>query len=211
VTALVLGGTALIAGGPDASTDRNVTADAPAQLPPPASLPSGKPGKPEKPESGSTTIPSAGSTSPAVQPSSAQPTQSPTQSPTHGPTHQPTQDPTQDPTPDPTAVDMRVSATKAGVGPAAVVLVEVAGLAPGQPGTVTVTADQLTASLNLDPHCTLLGINAATCRVVGPGRLQMLAAGLGILTPTTLTITASPGTGLHDPAMGDNTAHLMLG
>jgi hypothetical protein len=39
----------------------------------------------------------------------------------------------------------------------------------------------------------------------------MLAAGLGGLTPTNLTITASPGAGLHDPAMGDNTAHITLG
>ena len=106
---------------------------------------------------------------------------------------------------------MRVSASKAGIGPAAVVMVDVAGLAPGQPGTVTVTADQLSASLNLDPRCTLLGINTATCQVVGAGRLQMLAAGLGLLAPTTLTITAAPGAGLHDPAMGDNTTRVTLG
>ena len=82
VTAFVLGGTALIPGGPTASTDRNVVADAPAQLPPPASLPSGKPGKPVKP------APSGSTTSPSAQPgqvTSAQPTQAPTQSPTHSP------------------------------------------------------------------------------------------------------------------------------
>ena len=213
VTAFVLGGTALIPDGPIASTDRNVVAAAPAQLPPPASVPSSKPGKPVKPAPSATTSAQPG------QVTSAQPTQSPTQSPTHsptqlpthGPTHQPTQDPTQDPTPDPNAVDVRVSASKAGIGPAAVVMVDVAGLAPGQPGSVTVTADQLSASLNLDPRCTLLGINTATCQVVGAGRLQMLAAGLGLLAPTTLTITASPGGRLHDPAMGDNTAHITLG
>ena len=222
VTALVLGGTALMASdGPEDGTDRSVVANPPAQLPKPASLPSGKPGKPGKPAAS----PSA-SSSPAARPSqasSAQPTQSPSQSPTqsptqapthaptHGPTQDPTQDPTQGPTPDPTAVDMRVSASKAGIGPAAMLMVDVAGLAPGQPGTVTVTAGQLSASLSLDPRCTLLGVNTATCQVVGAGRLQMLAAGLGILTPTTLTITASPGGGLHDPAMGDNTTHITLG
>jgi RNA polymerase sigma factor (sigma-70 family) len=210
VTALILGGAALIAGGPDATTDRDTVADAPARLPQPARLPSGKPGKPVKlVPSASATTPSADSTGPA-----APPTQSPTNSPTHGPTHQPTQDPTQDPTQnptqDPTAVDVRVSADKTGIGPAAVVSVDVGGLAPGQAGTVTVTADHLSASLALDPRCTLLGINTATCQMIGPGRLQLLAAGLGFPTPTTLTITAAPGAGLHDPAMGDNTAHITL-
>ena len=100
VTAFVLGGTALIPGGPTASTDRSQVADAPAQLPPPASLPPGKPGKPVKPApSGSTSTPSAGSTVPAAQPdqvTSAQPTQSPTHA-----TTQPTQpDPGPDPGPD---------------------------------------------------------------------------------------------------------------
>ena len=231
VSAILFGGAALLTGGPDGSSDRNVVAAPPPQLPPAASLPTGKPGKSGKPgSSGSPTTPSAGSTSPAAQPgqgSSEQPTQQPSQSPTqsptesathqpthsptHGPTHQPTQDPTQDPTPDPKAVDVRVSASKAGIGPAAVVTVDVAGLAAGQRGTVTLTADQLSASLALDPRCTPLGINTATCQVVGAGRLQLLAAGLGLLTPTTLTITAAPGAGLHDPAMGDNTARVMLG
>ncbi len=108
-------------------------------------------------------------------------------------------------------MDLRVSASKTGIGPAAEVLVEVAGLAPDQPGTVTVTADQLAASLSLDPRCTLVGISTATCQLVGAGRLQMLAAGLGLLAPTTLTITAAPGSGLHDPATGDNTTHITLG
>jgi hypothetical protein len=106
---------------------------------------------------------------------------------------------------------MRVSASKAGIGPAALVMVDVGGLAPGQAGTITMTADQLSASLNLDPRCTLLGVNTATCHVVGAGRLQLLAAGLGLLSPTTLTITASPGAGLHDPSMGDNTTRVTLG
>jgi hypothetical protein len=73
------------------------------------------------------------------------------------------------------------------------------------------TADRLSASLNLDPRCTLLGVNTARCRIVGAGRLQMLAVGIGLLTPTTLTITVIPGTGLHDPSMGDNTARVTLG
>jgi len=106
---------------------------------------------------------------------------------------------------------MRVSASKAGIGPAALVTIDVGGLAPGQPGTVTMTANQLAASLSLDPHCTLLGVNTATCQVVDGSRLQLLAAGLGLLAPTTLTVTASPGPGLHDTAMGDNTASVVLG
>ena len=36
----------------------------------------------------------------------------------------------------------------------------------------------------------------------------MLAVGLGLVAPTTLTTTASPGTGLHDPAVDDNTVRL---
>ncbi len=230
VSALVLGGTALMTGG-QGDPGGNVVAEAPAQLPPPASLPSGKPAKPgQATPSGSATsstgagpVPQPSSPSQSTQPSPSQPTQAPTQAPTHqpthGPTHGPTQDPTDDPTqeptpeptPDPGAVDMRVSATKAGIGPAALVMVDFAGLAPGQAGTVTVTADQLSASLNLDPHCTLLGVNTATCHVVGAGRLQLLAAGLGLLSPTTLTITAAPGAGLHDTAMGDNTTRVTLG
>jgi len=106
---------------------------------------------------------------------------------------------------------MRVSASKAGVGPTALVTVEVGGLAPGQPGTVTVSGDQLSASIDLDPRCTLLGINTATCRITGAGTLRMLAAGLGVVHPTTLTITAAPGGGLHDTAMGDNTTRVSLG
>ena len=91
------------------------------------------------------------------------------------------------------------------------VMVDVAGLAPGQPGTVTVTADQLSASLNLDPRCTLLGINTATCQVVGAGRLQMLAAGLGLLAPTTLTITAVAGRRAARPGHGRQHARVTLG
>jgi RNA polymerase sigma factor (sigma-70 family) len=233
VTALVLGGGALIGTAPDRSTDRNTVAEAPAQLPPPASLPAGKPGKPAQssaPSSSggpsSSSAGSSGSPQPSSQPThhpSSQPSQEPSHEPSQGPTHQPTHNPTpgptngptSDPTPDsisdPSAVDMRITASKTGIGPAAVVVVNVAGLAPGQAGTVTVAADQLAASLNLDPRCDLVGINTATCRVVGDGSLQMLAAGLGLLSPTTLTITLAPGQGLHDPAMGDNTTHVTLG
>ena len=220
VTAFVLGGTALMAGGPDGSTDRSVVADA-AGAAPAAREPAVRQAGQAR-EAGVARAdghPVGGQHRPLpAEPGlvrAADPVAEPVTDPVTDPRPtlsrprtrptDPTQDPTQDPTPDPTAVDVRVSASKAGIGPAAVVTVDVAGLAPGQPGTVTVTADQLSASLSLDPRCTLLGINTATCQVVGAGRLQMLAAGLGLLTPTTLTITASPGAGLHDPAMGDNT------
>jgi hypothetical protein len=106
---------------------------------------------------------------------------------------------------------MRVTASKNGIGPAAVVVVSVAGLAPGQTGNVTLTGNQLSASLTLDPHCDLLGVNTASCRMVGAGNIQLVGLGLGLLTPTTLTITATPASGLHDPAMGDNTTSVVLG
>ena len=86
-------------------------------------------------------------------------------------------------------------------------MVDVAGLAPGQPGTVTVTADQLSASLDLDPRCTLLGIDTATCRVVGARPLQMLAAGLASWRRPRSPITAvGPGDRAARPVqLGDNT------
>ena len=150
---------------PGAGTDRSVVAAAPAQLPPAASLPAGKPGKPVKP------APSGATTTPSAQPgqvTSAQPT--PVTEPVADATRPPSRrrtaptrpTPTADADPGPdrpsrrrtrTPSTCRVSASKAGIGPAAVVMVDVAGLAPGQPGTVTVTADQLSASLNLDPRC----------------------------------------------------------
>ena len=84
--------------------------------------------------------PVAAASRPASRPASRrQPRRRAHADPTDQPTQDPTEDPTQDPTPDPTAVDVRVSASKAGIGPAAVVMVDVAGLAPGQPGTVTMT------------------------------------------------------------------------
>jgi hypothetical protein len=47
--------------------------------------------------------------------------------------------------------------------------------------------------------------------MVGAGNIQLLGVGLGLLSPTTLTITATPASGLHDPAMGDNTTSVVLG
>ncbi len=225
VTALVVGGTALLGGSPERTGDRDPVAQVPAQLPPPSSLPPGRPAKPSPssaPSSGST----AGPSTPTGSESSGEPTPAPSGGPsgqpsgqpTHGPTHGPTDDPTaaptvgptDDPTPDPTAVDVHVTATRTGIGPAAVVVVTVGGLGPARTGTVTVTADQLAVGLDLDPRCDLVAVRTATCRMVGDGSLQMLAAGLA-LTPTTLTISVAPGPGLHDPATGDNTAQLVLG
>jgi hypothetical protein len=105
---------------------------------------------------------------------------------------------------------VRVSASTAGVGPAAVVTVVVAGLGTGQGGTVTLAADRLAASLSLDPRCELLGVNTAICRVAGDGSLRLVGIG-GLLGPTTITITLMPSGGLHDPAMADNTTHVTLG
>jgi hypothetical protein len=91
-----------------------------------------------------------------------------------------------------------------------VVTIGVAGLGPGQTGTVTLSADRLAASVSLDPRCDLVGINTATCRVSGDSSLQLAGVG-GLLGPTTITITATPGPGLHDPSPGDNTTHVTLG
>ena len=105
VTALVLGGTALIGGGPDHGTDRSVVADAPAQLPPPASLPSGKPRTARQAGRRVARPPLGGDTARPAPPHTSQPRPSaPTQPPParRQPTHDPTQtrpdDPTQDPT-----------------------------------------------------------------------------------------------------------------
>ena len=59
---------------------------------------------------------------------------------------------------DPTAVDVRVSAARTGLGPSAVVTVDVAGLGASRPGTLTVSADQLSASVQLDPRCDLVRV-----------------------------------------------------
>jgi hypothetical protein len=74
-----------------------------------------------------------------------------------------------------------------------------------------VSADQLSVSVQLDPRCDLLRVDTATCRLSGDGSLTMVAAGAGVVTPTTLTITVAPGAGLHDPSTGDNTARVVLG
>ena len=106
-------------------------------------------------------------------------------------------------------VNLRVSAARGGIGPAAVLTVNVAGLAPNQSGLVMISADRLAATVDLDPRCDLIGVNQASCRLDGSGSLQMLAASLPL--PTVLTITATPGPGLTDPSMEDNTTHVTMG
>jgi RNA polymerase sigma factor (sigma-70 family) len=225
VSAFVLGGAALPGGHHD---QPGAVADPPAQTAPARAADGGnaKVGRRHRHPSAShtttapTKAPTTTSTAPTGTPTSQAAANQPAQPPTHQPTHQPTHGPTGQPTPaptptptpgpDPTVVDLRVSAAKAGLGPAAVVTVDVAGLGAGHPGTVTLTADQLAASLSLDPRCDLLGINTATCRLSGDGSLRLVGVG-GLLSPTTLTITATPGSGLHDPSMGDNTTHVTLG
>ena len=191
-----------------------------------------KPGQPTPPpgQGSPTTTPSssptaAPSSTPTGSPGGGQPTQSPAGQPSgggngggnggdndgdndgdhdgggHG---QPTDQP------DPNQVDVGVTASHSGLGPASVVTVNVTGLSPTQAGLVTITADQLAATVDLDPRCDLLGVNRATCRVDGGATLQMLAATLP-LVPTTLTITAAPGGGLTDPSTGDNTTSVTLG
>jgi RNA polymerase sigma factor (sigma-70 family) len=112
--------------------------------------------------------------------------------------------------PDPHQVDMGVSASRSGPGTASVVTVTVRGLAAGQAGLVTLTADRLAATLDLDPRCDLIGVSRATCRLNGGGDLRLIAVSVP-LVPTTLTITATPADGLTDPAMDDNTASVVLG
>jgi hypothetical protein len=224
VGVFVLGGAALLGGQDD---DPGVAANPPAPTAPTETADrAGRPDRPLHHSAGSPsgTVPAAavtpGPTSgtpagPAQQPS-PEPSHQPTAQPTHEPTHQPsatpipTPSPTPSPVADPTAVDLRVSAAKVGLGPAAVVTVGWAGLGRGQTGTVTLTADHLAASVSLDPRCDLLGINTATCRLAGDGSLQLVGLG-GLLGPTTLTITVAPGPGLHDPSPGDNTTRVVLG
>ena len=153
---------------------------------------------------------------PTQEPTRTRPS-SPAQEPTQEPTSDPTPDPTQAPpvavpamaTPDPNQVDMGVTAARSSLGPASLVTVDVTGLDPSQTGTVTVTSDQLSLSLTLDPRCTLLGVGTATCRLTGPSSLSMTTVTL--LMPTTLTFTAAPQDGFTDPAMGDNTASVTVG
>jgi hypothetical protein len=134
-----------------------------------------------------------------------------------GPTHPPHQTPTHHPGSggapptqgDPREVDMGVTATRSGPGPASVVTVTVTGLSPTQSGIVTITSDQPATTVGLDPRCDPVGAGRATCRISGAGSLQLLTGSLP-LTSTTLTITATPGDGLHDSSMGDNTTRVTL-
>jgi RNA polymerase sigma factor (sigma-70 family) len=149
---------------------------------------------------------------PTSAPSSTQedPDPTPTQHPSsgdgtgHGDVHQ---GPPTDP--DPHEVEMAVTASRSGVGSASMVTVNVTGLSPRQSGLVIITSDQPAATLDLDPSCDLVSVGRATCRISGEGRLDILAGSLP-MTSTTLTITATPGEGLHDDAMADNTARIIL-
>jgi len=217
---LIVGGLAMFGGGPEAR---------PVAEPPAVTAPRGvvagakaRPARPAKPKP----IPVAQAT-----PTSA-PTGAPSSTPTSTPA-EPHSTPTQHPVnaggddgngeghgddnshvdppagPDPHEVDLGVTASHAGLGPAAVVTVNVTGLSPTQSGVVTITSDQPAATLHLDPRCDLVGLNGATCRISGAGVLEFTAGTLP-LTSTTLTITATPGEGLHDQVTGDNTARITL-
>ncbi len=230
VTALVLGGAAMF-GDPDSTgTDPEVIAAPRVQTKPQHAAGGGsaKPGKQGKPvPSPTSTSTPAANAIPVDSPSGNHATDpSPQHTPSHQPTHQPdghgghenghenghgdgNDDTTSANVPNPNEVDLNISASHAGVGPAAVVTVNLTGLSPTQSGLVTVTADRLAATVNLDPRCDLVAVNTATCRMAGDGSLQMLAGAL--VAPTTLTITATPGAGFTDPSTGDNTTRVTLG
>ena len=235
LAALVLGGTTLMSPDPRPGTDPGVIAAPAVPRAPQGTTGGGRPGKPRPPATPVT----AGSGGSGVQPATQAPAtqgadQAPAQAPAPGQTAvqpvtwQGTGNGNQndggqnnggqnngggtgvvtESRPD-NEVDVRVTASRGGIGPAAVVTVNVAGLAPSQSGTVMVSADRLAATVNLDPRCDLIGVNQASCRLDGSGSLQMLAASLPL--PTVLTITATPGPGLTDPSMDDNTTHVTLG
>jgi hypothetical protein len=212
---LVVGGMALFGGGPDA---RQI-ADPPAATAPQQIVAGGKarPARPAKPKPTALSTPSsAPASTPANTP--AQPPSTPAQHPSSGNGHehddgaahgQVTQHEEPPASSDPTEVDVGVTASRAGLGPASTVTVNVTGLSPTQSGVVTITSDQPAATLHLDPRCDLVGVNRATCRISGAGLLEFTAGTLP-LTSTTLTITATPAEGLHDQQTGDNTARVVL-
>jgi RNA polymerase sigma factor (sigma-70 family) len=233
LTALVLGGVAMLDSGDQGGPDSGPIAAPPRHTAPARQTSGGGTAKPGRP------TPPAAHDSPTTTPYGV-PTTPPSSTPTGSPGSQPTHSPTDEPSdgganggeggggsgggaggdagghgqptdqPDPSQVDVGVTASHSGLGPAAVVTVNVTGLSSGQPGLVTITADHLAATVDLDPRCDLLGVNRATCRMNGAGSLQLLAASLP-LVPTTLTITAAPGAGLSDPSTGDNTTSVVLG
>jgi hypothetical protein len=72
------------------------------------------------------------------------------------------------------------------------VAIRVTGLAPTEPGTVTVTLDRPAVGMHLDPRCDPVNPDRITCHLQGPGTIQLL------VTPvpgaaTTLTATLAPG------------------
>lgn len=151
---------------------------------------------------------------PASPPGEGRPTPStPVVSAVISPTPSPSSTPTGIPsTPNqaPGEVDIRLSASQANLTVASVIAVHVHGLASSQTADVTLTAEGLSATLGLDPRCTLIGVNRATCQITGPTQLTF-----GVLTlplvPTPLTITATPGGGLIDPVPANNTVQITLG
>jgi hypothetical protein len=225
VAALVIGGLGLggltMLAGAERSVDPGQVAVPPVASPQPATHGGGT-AKPARrahpmptsaPQSTSTTAP-ASTSAPAAHPSHpAQPAHpAPTQTPSHGsePGVAQSEDASSQPAKaDLGEVDVGVTASRAGLGPASMVTVHVTGLAPTQAGVVTISSDQLTGTVELDPRCDLVSTGHASCQIAGGGDLILLTGSLP-LSSTTLTITATPGDGLHDPSMDDNTTSIVL-
>lgn len=143
--------------------------------PQPTDSPSGRPESPTDP-----------GPSPPGQPG---PTEEP--APTEDP--DPTEDPTKDPTEDPTG-DAAVASSAQPLAGGLVwdVTVEVTGLPPTEPGTLTVTLDRPAAGVHLDPRCNLVSLGRVTCHIEGPTTIGLLVAPVPG-APTILTAVLMPG------------------
>lgn len=116
---------------------------------------------------------------------------------TDDPTRDPSQQPTGDPTDDPTAQPVDPAALEPSARPMVGgliydVTIRVNGLAAGEAGAVTVTLDRPALGIHLDPRCDLVNLGRRTCRLTGPGTIQLLVTPVPG-APTTLTAELSPG------------------
>ena len=75
---------------------------------------------------------------------------------------------------------------------------------------VTVTSDRLAVSVNLDPRCTLLGINRATCHVLGAATLRLLVATLAARADHAHDHRRAGRRAAPSASSADNTTHVRL-
>jgi RNA polymerase sigma factor (sigma-70 family) len=119
-------------------------------------------------------------------------------------------DPAGDPS-GPVRMDLSVTASVArAAGVAFEVVVDVAGLAPGETATLRVAADTASVALTLDPRCSPVGVGAGTCAdTLTPTTFSFL---VGVLadSPATLTFTVQPDGAAVESDPGDNTVRVVL-